>query len=52
MAAKQTERSSPVIKCLVTEKCKPCDIYRRMCIEKHVLVRKMFTNGLNMGFPQ
>ena len=37
-----------VIKFLVA-KCKPCEIYRRMCTEKHALVKKKFTNELNMG---
>ena len=23
-----------------------------MCMEKHVLVKEIFTNGLNVGFPQ
>ena len=42
------------IKYLVTEMCKICEIYRRTCVcsEKHVLVEKMFTNGLNLDLPQ
>ena len=32
---------------MVADKSKPCEIYKRMCREKHVLAKKMFTNGLN-----
>ena len=43
-----------IIKFLIPEKSKPCEICRRMCdfTEKHVLVKKMFTKGLIMGLPQ
>ena len=33
---------------MLVDKCKPCEVHRRMC---DVLVKKMFTNGLKMGFP-
>ena len=39
---------------MVAEKCKPCEIYRRICDdygEAH-FSQKMFTNGLNMGLSQ
>ena len=38
-----------VIKCLEAEKCKLCEIYTEcaICIEKPVLVKRTFTNGLN-----
>ena len=43
-----------VIKFLVVEKCKPCeinkrvwDVYREACFGK----KKMFTNGLNIDLP-
>ena len=53
MATNQTECSSAVIKFLVAEKCKLCEIYRRMCdmygdayfTKKNVF----FTSGLNIG---
>ena len=49
MGTNQTESSrleqKSVIKFLVAEKCKPCEIYRRMCTEKHVLAKKMFKIG-------
>ena len=52
MAPKQfsgLEQRSVVI-FLVAEKCKPYDITEEcLCTEKHVLVIKMFANGLNMG---
>ena len=40
-----------VIKFLVTEKCKQCEIYKRMCdvYGKACFSLKMFTNGLNIG---
>ena len=39
-----------VIKFLLAEKCKPCEIYRRLYNEygEACLVKKMFTNALNM----
>ena len=43
-----------VIKFIVAEKCKPCEIYRRMCViymEKHVLVKEIFTGELKMSLP-
>ena len=41
-----------VIKFLLAEKSKPCEIYPRMCIKKYVLVKKeMLTNMLNIVFP-
>ena len=36
---------SSVIKFLVTEKCKPYKIYRRICMEKNVLVKKSLQMG-------
>ena len=42
-----------VIKYLLAEKCKPCEIYWRMC-DVHgeaCFSQRMFTNGLNMGLP-
>ena len=57
MAVNQTECSMfeqrSVFNFLVAEKCKLYEIYGRMykCKEKQDLVlRKMFTNGLNMRF--
>ena len=56
MAENQTEcsrfKQRPAIKFLVAEKCKPYEIYTRMSTEKHVLVKTIFTNGINMGLPQ
>ena len=55
MAENQTEcfrlehRTS--IKSLLIETCKPCEIYRIMCTERQILEKKIFTNGLNMGWP-
>ena len=45
-----------VIKFLVAEKCKPCEIYRmcdmyREIFKKIFLYHKMFTNGWNVGLP-
>ena len=39
----------PVIKCLVDEKCKLCEIYRRMrdVYREVCFGKKIFTNGLN-----
>ena len=34
-----------LMKYLVVEKYKPCEIYKKMCVEKHILVKEMFTNG-------
>ena len=49
MAINQIESSKLeqryVIKFLVVKKCKLCEIYS----EKHVLVKKMFTNWLNIS---
>ena len=48
----QIEQRS-VIKYLLAEKCKPCEIYRRMC-DVYVeagLRQIMITYGLNMSFP-
>ena len=41
-----------VIKSFFAEKCKPSDVYRRMCdvYEKACFSLKMFANGVNMGF--
>ena len=35
-------------------KWKSCEIYEEdvMCIKKHVLIKRMFTNWLNMGLPR
>ena len=43
-----------VIKVLGAEKCKSCEIYRRMCdvYEEARFCRKIFINGLNIGLPQ
>ena len=40
-----------VIEFLLTEKCKPCEIYRRICDVngEAYFSQEMFTNGLNMG---
>ena len=40
-----------LIRFLVAEKCKPCEIYRRMynVYRKAFLVQKIFTDELNMG---
>ena len=49
MAANQTEFSRPeqraVMGFLIAEKCKPSEIYQRMCDVQ------MFTNRLSMGLP-
>ena len=47
-------KQSSVIKFLVAEKCKPCEIYRKMCdvyTEAGFSQKNMFTNGQNMGLP-
>ena len=43
-----------VVKCLVTKKCKPWEIYRGMCdvYGEARFSQKKFTNGLNIGLPQ
>ena len=43
-----------VIRVLVAEKCKPYEIYERMCDvnEEAYFNQKMFTNQLNIGLPQ
>ena len=57
MAANQTLYSRLeqryVIEPLVAEKCKPCEIYLRMCdmYGEGCFWQKMFTNGLNMSLP-
>ena len=54
MAANQTECSlleqNYVIKFLVVEKCKPCEIYWRVCnvYGEAYFSQKMFTNKLNI----
>ena len=56
MAANQTEcfmiKQRSVIKFLVAERYKPCEIYRRMCdaYREACFSQKMFTSGLNIGF--
>ena len=42
-----------VIKFLVAEKCKSCEIYRRMfnVFGEASFSKKIFTNELNMGLP-
>ena len=58
IVANQRERSRyeqrSVIKFLLAEKGKPCEIYRKMCYvyEEVCFSQKMFTNGLNMGLSQ
>ena len=58
MAANQTEcfklEQRSVIKSLVAEKCKPCEIYRRICnvYREASSYQKIYTNWLNMGSPQ
>ena len=32
--------NSSVIKLFLAEKCKPWEIYRKICMEKHVLIKK------------
>ena len=39
-----------VIKILMTEKEKPCGIYRIMCMEKHVLTKKNVSEWVKHGF--
>ena len=57
MAANQIEFSQfkySVIKFLAAEKCKPCEIYRRISNgyrEARFREKKTFTNGLNMDLP-
>ena len=44
-----------IIKFLLAENCKPCEIYRRICDvygEARFIKKKMFTNRLNMSLPQ
>ena len=38
---------------LVAQKCKPCEIYRRMCdvYGESFFSQKMFTHKLTMGLP-
>ena len=58
MVANQTMYSRleqrSVIKILEAGKCKPCETYRRMgnVYDEASLVKKMFTNWLNIGLPQ
>ena len=60
MAANQTKCSwlkrRSVIKCLVAENCKPCEIYRRISYVYREASfnnkKQMLKNGLNMGLPQ
>ena len=44
---------SSIIRFLAAEKCKPYEIYRRMCdtYEKANFSQKKFPNGLNMDLP-
>ena len=54
IAANQTKRSrlerKTVIKFLVAEKRKLCDIYKRMCdVCREYFSEKMFANGLNIS---
>ena len=55
MVANQTKCSlfeqRSLIKFLVANKCKPCEIYRRICdgYGKACFRKKIFTNGLNMS---
>ena len=57
IVANQTECSRleqrSVIKFLLAEKCKPCEIYTRMCIvyREAWLSQRLLTNGLNIGLP-
>ena len=57
MAINQTECFSfeqrSVIKSLVAEKCKPCEICKRMCdvYREEYFSPKNFTNWLNIGLP-
>ena len=57
MVENQTEGSSleqkSVMRPLVTEKCKSCKIYWRMCdvYREESFSKKNFTNRLDMSFP-
>ena len=58
ITANQTESSRleqrSVIRCLVAEKYKQYEIYKRMYNvyrEKIFVKERMYTNGINMGFP-
>ena len=57
MAANQTQcsrlKQRSAIKFLEAEKCKQCEIYikRLMSIERHVLVKKIIPDKLNMSLP-
>ena len=57
MVANQTEASRleqrTVIKFLMAQKCKPCEIYRRMhgVYWEAYFSQRIFSNGLNMGLP-
>ena len=57
MVSNQTDcsiRTEICIKVLVAEKRKPCEIYRKMCdvYGEVYFSQKLFTNSLNMSFPQ
>ena len=56
MAASQSAvgLNKSVIKFLIAEKCKLCEVYRSMCDiygEACFSQKKKLTNGLNMGLP-
>ena len=55
MASNQTRCSRieqrSFIKCLLSEKCKTCNLSKKYmtCTKKNVLLKKMFTNGINIA---